>query len=76
MMNGDKTTGWLGADYNKLTNVWCYIWRNFDSHIKNKFENPSLNTMKHTSKMCTTYLKLHNHPIPAKLDEKSSTRIV
>ena len=26
--------------------------------------------MKCTSKMCTTYLKLHNQPIPAKLDEK------
>ena len=33
VMKGDKTTGWLGADYNKVNKVWPYVWRNFDSLV-------------------------------------------
>lgn len=69
IMNGDKTTGWI-ADCNRTTKVWCCLWRNFDAIIENKFQNPSMETMKHTGKMCLIYLKLCNKPIPSKIDEK------
>ena len=34
VMKGDKPTGWLGADYNKVNKVWPYVWRNFHSLVK------------------------------------------
>ena len=36
VMKGDKTTGWLGADYDKVNKVWPYVWRNFDSLVNKK----------------------------------------
>ena len=69
-MKDDKTTCQLGADYNKLTKVQCYIQFNLDSCIKYKFENLSLKIIKYTSKICIIYLKLHNQPFPVKFDKK------
>ena len=46
------------------------MWRNFDDLVSKKFNNTSADTMKYTSKMCNTYLKLYNLPIPPKIDNK------
>ena len=70
MLKGDKTTSWLGSDRNRITKVWCHMWWNFHEAIKNKHHNPLISTMKHASKMCLTYLKLHNVAIPGALEEK------
>ena len=70
VVKGDKTTDWLGADYDKLNKVWPYIWRNFDSLVNKKHGNVSKDEMKHTSKMCTVCLKLHNLHVPVNVDDK------
>ena len=50
MMKGDKTTGWLGTYYNKLTKFWYFILCNFYLQRKNKFQNPVIGAIKCTSK--------------------------
>jgi len=42
----------------------------FDNLVSKKFNNASADTMKYTSKMCNTYLKLYNLPIPPKINDK------
>ena len=42
----------------------------FDNQIAEKFNNLLIETMKHTAKMRTTYLKLNNQQILAMLDNK------
>ena len=69
-MKCDNTTGWLGSDFSKFGKVQNYIWRNFDNLVSQKFDNISIDTNKYTSKMCISYLKLHNLPIPVKVDDK------
>ena len=71
LMKGNNTTGWLGSDFNKFSIVWPYAWRNFDKLVSQKFDQASIDTNKYTSKMCFSYLKLHNLlPIPLKIDDK------
>ena len=70
VMKSYKTTGWLGADYNKVNKVWPHVWRNFDSLVKKKYDNQSKVSLEYTSKMCTTYLKLYNLHIPEKINDK------
>ena len=71
LLKGDKyTSGWLATDFNKLCKFWCYVWRNMDYYLDQQFNNKTMDTLKHTSKMCTTHLKLCNQHIPSTLPEK------
>ena len=69
---GDKTTGWLGADFNKTNKIWPWMWRNVDSYMRKKFDTLLVDANEHASKMCIAYLKLYNLPIPAKPNDKRS----
>ena len=71
LLKGDKyTSGWLATDFNKLCKFWCYVWRNMDYYLDQQFNNKTMDTSKHTSKMCTMYLKLYNQHIPSTLPKK------
>ena len=69
-MKVNKTTGQLGANYNKVNKVSPCALCNFDSLVNRKFDNLSTETMKYMPKMYTIYLKLYKLYIPVKIDNK------
>ena len=65
-----KTTGQLGSDYNKFNKIWYWVQQNFNSFVYEKVNTALVDATKHMSKMLIARLRLHNLPIPAKINDK------
>lgn len=70
MTNKTKTTGWLTKKHMKVMKVWLWLFENYWSIIETKHDDASIDTAKHTAKMCSAYLKLHKENIPTSIGDK------
>ena len=70
MMKEDKITGWLATCCMKVMKVWTCSFRDCGFIIERKHDNASVEPKKHTTKMCSAYLKLCNEKNPSSIAEK------